>query len=217
MRAAIRPFGFGQDFSAPEAGFAAQARAANAVAEAADRVLAEQDAMLAVARADGFEAGLAQARHERENRVADTLAQMARALNQGFASADNAQAELMRAAADMALATAEVLAGRAIAAAPLAPLSAALPELFAQHSDAPVMTIRVAPAMVDDCRMLAEDMADAAAFAGRLRIESDATLAPGDAIVAWRKGGWRAVAAERRAAIESAIEDMLAAISREGE
>ncbi len=217
MRAAIRPFGFDEDFSVASTGFAAQARTASAVAEAADRVLAEQDAMMAVARADGFEAGLVQARNERDARVADTLGHMVRTLQQGFAATDTAHADIMRAAADMALAAAEVLAGRAIAADPLAPLRAALPELFAAHGDAPVITVRVAPALVDDCRSLTEDMADAAAFSGRLRLEADAALAPGDAVVEWRKGGWRAVAAERRAAITAAVEDMLAAQCRVGE
>ena len=206
--ARVERFAFATDF-ASAGSHAAQASAAASIASAAERMLAEQDAMLSAARADVFEAGIAHARSLREARDSDALRAIVTALAAIAERQDKSADESTRAAALLAVAAATQLAARALAAEPLERLRAELPQLVAAHIDSPRLIVRVPPEQTAQAQSLLSDCAAAAHFVGRISVEADAALAPGDAEVAWRGGGWRTSLADRRAALAHSIAKML--------
>ena len=207
---AIRKFTFDQSFGN-------ESRAANAIAEAAARIEAEREAIQAVARAEGFEAGLAQARGERDAAIRTALTAIAGDLGHGIAQVDALRAQLAGQAVELALALAEAIAGKALAQTGLAGIEAVVADVLAEQIEAPRLTIRVGAALLDDVRERVQAEASAMHFEGRLIFQPEPGFGPGDCAIEWANGGVRHVAAERRAAIEAQVRDFLSTPMCQGE
>jgi flagellar assembly protein FliH len=93
-----------------------------------------------------------------------------------------------------------------IAREPLAEISALATECFRQLVSAPHVVVRVGPDIYDAVRHKLEEIAAARGFEGRLTVQSEAGLAPGDCRIEWTEGG----VVRDRAATAAVIEDAVA-------
>lgn len=207
---AIRKFTFDQAFGN-------ESRTASAIAEAAARIEAEREAIQAVARAEGFEAGLAQARGERDAAIRTALTAIVGDIGQGVAKVDALRAELAGQAVELALALAEAIAGHSLAQAGLSDIETIVAQVLAEQIEAPRLVIRIGAGLLDDVRQRVEAEASAMHFEGRLIFQPEPAFGPGDCVIEWADGGVRHVAAERRAAIEAQVRDFLSTPMHQGE
>lgn len=208
MEAAIhvKPFGFDRVFrfaaSEPTATNNGELLKQIAALQAEiDQLTAERDAMLARARADGFEAGLAQAHGERGTALLAAADAVHAALDDVDARLAQGADSMMKEAAEVALAAAEMLAGHAIEAAPARAVDEALARVIQQIGRGTPLTVRVHPdlhAEVD--RLIAvRDGHDRRKLS--VAVIGDESIAIGDALIFWDEGGLAVDSAQRRAAV----------------
>jgi len=205
----IKPFAFDRVFAMPKT--ATEPTAADNIelvmvlrAEI-DLLKMQLETCAAVARADGFEGGLAQARDETGAAMlaaTDALHASIEAVEQEFEAIER---RTSTAAADVAMAAAEALAGRALDADPALAIDEAIGRVLTQVARGQELQIRVHPALI---------AATEALIAGRqsrdrrrlsLTVIADDTLAIGDALISWEQGGLTLDAAARRSAILSEL------------
>ena len=105
---------------------------------------------LARARVDGFEAGLAQARNEREAALLSAVDAIQADLESIGGTLDTTRAELTRDAAELALAAAGHIAGRAITDQPVNAIDDAIGRALAQVARGTELTIRIHPDLETD-------------------------------------------------------------------
>jgi len=198
-----RPYAFDRVFAMPQA----EADARNDVPVLAtlqaeiDLLKLQLENGIAVARVEGFEAGLAQARGETATAVlaaTDALHVSIEAVEHEYGAIEE---RLSTVAAELALAAAEGLAARAVAADPTAAIDAAIGRVLLQVARGQELQVRVNPTLVEPMTALI-----AARQAGERRrlslmVVADATLDIGDALITWEQGGLALDAAARRAAI----------------
>jgi len=216
MEAAIhvRPFGFDRVFHVPGSepappdsrGMADQIEALHARIRAMD-----EDHRTEIARVEraSFEAGLTQARLERDGALLVATDAIHAAIEQIDARLADAIEAMMGDGAEAALAAAEMLAGHAIDQAPARAIEEALGRVLHQVSRGTRISVRAHPAFVEPIeRVLAER-------SGRDRrkllitVIADEDVQPGDAVIFWDEGGLAVDAAARRAAVLAELAPML--------
>lgn len=167
------------------------------------------DAQLALARAQGFDAGLAQARAERDVALLSAVD----ALHAGIESLDERFEDVSRRvtgeAAEIALAAADMIAGRAIDAAPVETIDAAIGRALSQVARGTELEIRVHPDLIEaiEARIVDRQSQDRRKL--NLNVVGDVTVAIGDALIGWEQGGLALDANARRQAVLTELETLL--------
>jgi flagellar assembly protein FliH len=160
---------------------------------------------LARARADGFAAGLAQARSDTE--AALVVAQNALAVELARLDAvfTQTEARMAHCAAEVALAAAEVLAARAIDANPAMPVDAAIARVLRQTGFRESLHVHVHPSLAPTLHDFIAARQSTERRALQITIHDDAGLVPGDAHILWDQGGLSLDAAARAIEVREAL------------
>lgn len=155
---------------------------------------------LAIARADGFDAGYAAARAEVDATQAAVAGAIEIALSDSEAKIDQLVAELSAEAANLALAIGEHLAGIASKGTDAA-LARTVSDAVRQAVGNPVLRLTVASETAATVNKLANAAVDRIGACVRIDVEGDTSMRPGDIRADWQTGGLLSSAAERRAAV----------------
>lgn len=161
------------------------------------------------ARADGFAAGLAHARADRETALLAAIDALQCGVETLIDALDERRADMLRDAADLARIAAEHLAAHTLALDPAAPIDAAIGRALAQVARGTELVVRVHPdlgAVVGE-RIAARQASDRRRL--NLHVEVDPTLAPGDARIDWDEGGLGLDRAAREATVSNEIAILL--------
>ncbi|CAN5543273.1 hypothetical protein BH10PSE14_BH10PSE14_13940 [soil metagenome] len=201
----ITPFAFDRIFTLPKA----TARAGSdqdspevaALTAELDLLKLRFEASAAVAHADGFEAGLAQARGE----TASALLAATDALHASIETVEGEfeaiEQRLSKVAADVAMAAADGLAARALQADPTLAIDEAIARVLTQVARGQELQIRVNPALIEQMEALIADRQSRERRRLSLTVIADPALAIGDALILWTQGGLALDANARRTAI----------------
>ncbi len=167
------------------------------------------DAQVALARAEGFDAGLAQARAERDVALlsaVDALHAGIESLDERF---DEVSTRVAGEAAEIALAAADMIAGRAVDLAPAEAIDAAIGRALGQVARGTELEIRVHPDLIEaiEARIAERQANDRRKL--NLTVVGDVTIAIGDALIGWEKGGLALDATARRKAVLEELETLL--------
>ncbi|ATY34516.1 FliH/SctL family protein [Sphingomonas psychrotolerans] len=170
---------------------------------------ADVDAQLNLARAEGFEAGIAQARAEREVALlsaVDALHAGIEALDERF---EDVSKRVSGEATEIALAAADMMAGRAIETAPAETIDAAIGRALSQVARGTELEIRVHPDLIEaiEARIAERQSKDRRKL--NLMVIGDVTVAIGDALIGWEQGGLALDANARRQAVMNELETLL--------
>lgn len=212
----VQRFGFDRVFRFPAApdekprddGALAQ-RIASLEAEL-DRLGAAHPRDLAQARSDGFAAGLAQARMEREAAIlaaTDALQASLEMMEDRLAVAETA---MMRDMAALSFTAAEVIAGHSVDRSPARAVDEALGRLLTQVSRGTALGIRVHPDIAEAVEGLVTERKATERRRLDITVLSDPALAPGDGTIFWEEGGLSVDAQSRRAAVMAELGPLLA-------
>ena len=170
---------------------------------------ADVDTQVNLARAEGFEAGLAQARAERDVALLSAVD----ALHAGIEALDDRFEDVSKRvtgeAAEIALAAADMIAGRAIEAAPAETIDAAIGRALGQVARGTELEIRVHPDLIEaiETRIAERQAADRRKL--NLTVIGDVTIAIGDALIGWEQGGLALDASARRQAVMEELASLL--------
>lgn len=169
----------------------------------------DANAQIALARAEGFEAGLAQARAERDVALLSAVD----ALHAGIESLDERFEDVSRRvtgeAAEIALAAADMIAGRAIDAAPVETIDAAIGRALSQVARGTELEIRVHPDLIEAIEARIADRQSRDRRKLNLNVVGDVTITVGDAMIGWEQGGLALDATARRQAVLDELETLL--------
>lgn len=212
----IRPFGFDKIFdiagAAPPGGNVDDLRLRLA-ALTAELTLAQHDgeAMLQRGRAEGFAAGLVQAREEQAAALLTAADAIHAAVESVEARLDDIADRTVREAAEIAHAAAGLLAGRALAETPVAAIDEAVGRVLRQVARGQEIQVLVNPGLVTAIEALiaARQSGDRRRLA--LTAVGDAAIAWGDAHIHWDQGGVILDAAARADAVRAALLGVLPA------
>lgn len=212
-----RPFGFERIFAdAAPPGEALGDAATLAIELESLRAEREREAdahraELARARVDGFEAGLVQARGDREAALLSATDALHAEIESLAAELDRMRVELGGEAAQLALAAARFIAGDTLDRIPAAAIDAAMARALAQVPRGTELLIRVHPDLADAVRerIAARQAADRRNL--NLHLVADAETVPGDARIEWDAGGLTLDRAQREAALLAEIASLLTA------
>ena len=210
----IRPFGFDEVFTPqPAAGsrFDDIDPWLRIEALLADLAVARQDAehAIAAARAEGFIAGLAQAREEQAAAVLAATDAIHGAVEAVEAALEETAERTVRDAAAVALAAGEILAGRALAHAPHAAIEDAIGRALRQVARGQEIQVSVHPDLVDAIEAVITRRQSGDRRRLTLSAIGDAAIAFGDAHIHWDQGGIVLDATARRDAIAAALAGVL--------
>jgi flagellar assembly protein FliH len=167
------------------------------------------DAQVNLARAEGFEAGLSQARAERDVALLSAVD----ALHAGIEALDDRFEDVSKRvtgeAAEIALAAADMMAGRAIETAPAETIDAAIGRALSQVARGTELEIRVNPDLIEaiETRIAERQSKDRRKL--NLNVIGDVTVAIGDAMIGWEQGGLALDASARRRAVMEELETLL--------
>lgn len=211
----IKPFPFERVFSEPTVKFAANDGALAGRIEAleaeCERIKAEHEAAMAVARAEAFQDGLEQARGERAAALlaaVDALQASMEALGEGLTEIEG---QLGREAGELAIAAADLLAARALELDPGAAIEDAIGRALNQVRRGHPIRIRVHPDLVTEVERLCAERQASERRRLSLTVIGDADLTLGDACLQWDQGGLRLDAETRRAAVRAEVDGIFAA------
>jgi flagellar assembly protein FliH len=162
----------------------------------------EIDEMKRVAREEGRRDGDVRATQA----VAASIGQVAAAVLQAIEAMD-AEIEAIRAeAASLAIAASKKLAHAALAASPEAEIAEALQIALHQAIGEPRVVVKTSPLLAQKIQEVANEIASAEGYEGRMQFIGDARLFNADCRIEWRGGG-----IERgQAALEQALDDLIA-------
>ncbi|QAY76637.1 FliH/SctL family protein [Sphingosinicella sp. BN140058] len=211
----IKPFAFERVFSQAASSDAAKPDAMILQGEMEtlraqiERLELEKDMALAQARADGVQAGLAEARAERETAMLAAIDALQAGIEQIAEEVGDAVAKATAEAAELALATADLLAGRAIAAAPAETIDAALGRVLEQLGRNPRLQIRVHPSLVEEMERLVAARQAGERRRMHLHVAPDDTIPIGDTLISWDEGGLRLDMDARRNAVREELDGIL--------
>lgn len=163
----------------------------------------QHEADVAIARADGFDAGYAAARAEADAAQAAAARAIEIALADSGTQIDRLIAELSAEAANLALAIGDHLAGHA--QNPDAALAKLVGDAVRQAVGQPVLRLTVAPETVEAVRALASAAVDRIGAGIRVDVEGETGLRPGDIRADWQTGGLQSSSDERRSAVLASI------------
>ena len=212
----IRPFQFDRDFTntLSSTGFST-AELHQEVEHLKARLAtteADMDVRLAAAREDGFAAGLAHARADQQMALLAALDALQAAVESADAELSDLRARMLDGAADLAMVAAEQLAATSLAAEPTAAIQAAV-EMAAEEAGLDArLRIQLNPA---DATVVETSASHWTLRTVAIEIVSDPAIAPGDARISWGTSALVLDQMDRRARVETAISDAIAA-SRAG-
>ncbi len=170
---------------------------------------AEHGAQIALARAQGFEAGLAQARGEREAALLSAVDALQAGLETIDERFDEVSQRVTGEAAEIALAAADMIAGRALETGPADAIDAAIGRVLGQVARGTELEVRVHPEIAEaiEARIVERQARDRRRL--NLAVVPDATVAIGDAMIGWDQGGLAVDASARRDAVRAELETLL--------
>lgn len=163
------------------------------------------EADLATARAEGFRSGQEQAHRDAQTQLAGMTAQLAHSAERLFTQEAVRAAAIEEQAVHVALATAQALAGAALAERPLAALAGAVRECLSHARTAPHLVLRVNEGVVEAAEELTRKLATEHGFTGKLMVLGQADIAPGDGRIEWAEGGFVLDSQQLSALIEQAV------------
>ena len=166
---------------------------------------ADRDALLAQARAEAFEAGFAQARAERETALLAAIDALQASLEAVDTQIADIAVRVTADATEIALAAADHLAARALAAKPGAAIDEAIGRVLAQVARGTELQVRVHPEFVEEIQRLVGERQTKDRRQLSLQIIADETLAEGDARIGWDGGSLALDAAARAQAIRDEL------------
>ncbi|WP_010545174.1 FliH/SctL family protein [Sphingomonas elodea] len=170
---------------------------------------ADQQAVIDKARAEGFEAGLAQARSEREVALLSAVDALHASIEVIDAQFTEIAERVTSEATEVALAAADHIAARAIERAPGDAIDAAIGRVLGQVARGTELQVRVHPDLVEDIEAKIADRQSRDRRKLSLTVAPDATLAMGDALINWDEGGLALNAQARRDAVAAELESLL--------
>ena len=159
-----------------------------------------------VAYRNGFAAGQAQAQSEIAQNTASALAVIADGLDRIHRALGEIETRLETEAVEVAVAVAGKLAPELIAREPFAEISALATECFRHLVKTPHVSVRISADLYAAGKDKLEEIAQARGFEGRLVVQPDAALAPGDCRIEWSEGGVN----RDRAAMLAVVDDVVA-------
>jgi len=171
--------------------------------------LAKQNAH-AAGRAEGFDAGRAEALADAAHLAAQALAQLEQTLPQALAAADRARAEADAGAVQAMGAIARKLLPALAATRGVDEIEALMRECLERLAEQPRFVAKVNPAVADLIREKFEALGETLGFAGRIVVLPDPNLPATDARIEWLNGGVERNVADVWKEIEDAIERYLA-------
>jgi flagellar assembly protein FliH len=210
----IAKFRFDRVFGTADAGND-NAAAADVAARAAilqaelDLMRDERDRAIASARAEGYEAGLIDARGERETATLAAVDALQAAVEALDEQVDDIAKASRADAAELALAAAELIAARTLEDLPGQAIDDAIGRVLKQVARGTHLAVRVNPELRPEIERLVDERINSDRRKLSIQVFSDASLAPGDALIAWDEGGLSLDAAARRAAIAEELEPLL--------
>lgn len=166
---------------------------------------------LALARVDGFNAGLVQARTERDAAMLAAIDALHAGIEWLDSRLDDTVTALVADAAEVALAAADILAARALALSPCAAVDDAVGRVLRQVPRGQELTIRVNPSLVEEMERLVAVRQSQDRRRLNLTVCADAGLAVGDALIVWDEGGLTLDATLRRAMLVKELDGLLPA------
>lgn len=198
-----QPFAFDRIFAMPKPGAGARDDSPELIVlrREFDLLKLRFETGLVVARAEGFEAGLAQARGETAAALlsaTDALHVSIEAVEGEFAAIEE---RLSKTAADVAMAAAEGLAARALETDPARAIDDAIGRVLLQVARGQELQVHVHPALIEQMDALITARQKGERRRLSLTLLADPALAIGDALIAWEQGGLALDAAGRREAI----------------
>lgn len=212
----IKPFAFDRIFAvaaAPTPGLRVEDLQLQIAALEAEtqKLRDDQDALLALARADGFEAGVIQARSEREAAYLAATDALQASIEGVEGRLDDVFAQMQQDAAEVALSAAEVLAAQALSDAPAGAIDAAIGRVLKQVARGQELLVRVHPGLVAEVERLIAVRQAGDRRRLNLHVVGDTALAEGDAHIEWDQGGLILDAAERAQTVRSELASLLLA------
>ena len=211
----IKPFAFDRIFAMPAADATLrvedlQLQIATLEAEAA-LMRADHDMLLAQARADAFEAALAQARTEQSAALLLAVDALQSSIETTNGRLEDITTRVSEDACQVALAAAELLAGRAIEQAPGVAIDQAIGRVLSQVARGQELLVRVHPTLVEEIERMIGVRQSGDRRKLNLHVVGDEGLALADARVEWDQGGLFLDAAARAAAIRAELDTLLPA------
>ncbi len=158
-----------------------------------------------VAYRNGFTAGHDQATNEATQHIATALDVVADGLERLDRALNAIEARLEIEAVEVAVAVASKLAPELIAREPLTEVTALATECFRHLVSTPHVVVCVGPDIYEATKEKLTGIAQSRGFEGRLLVQADAQLAPGDCRVEWAEGGVN----RDEAAIRAAVDDLV--------
>ena len=137
----------------------------------------------------GFEAAQREAAMNNDRRLADASAAIATSLASLADSFAGSSARIEAEAMQIAVTVARKLAGRLIAAEPLAEITALVTDCLRQLVSTPHLVVRINEALHDGCRAELDRLARNSGFQGKLVILAEPDIATGDCRIEWADGG----------------------------
>lgn len=157
------------------------------------------------ARADGFAAGLAQARADAATALIASQVALTREIAQLERCFTETEARIAGVAAGVALAAAEVLAAQAISDAPGAGIDAAIGRVLAQTEFREALRLHLHPSTAEAVRALLARRESTEQRPLMITVHEDPALAAGDAHILWDHGGLSLEASARHDAVRAAL------------
>jgi flagellar assembly protein FliH len=139
-------------------------------------------------RAHAFHEGQQTAMVRAEEAVAAALAHIGETARAGLGHMAQLAHEHRTACAELALASARVIAGAALAGLPEAPAAAALEALAHEIESTPRLLVRAAPDLVARLQAALDETAQACGFAGQIVVKPDPTLPLAAFVFDWGDG-----------------------------
>lgn len=164
---------------------------------------------LAKARSDGFEAGLYQARTERETALLAASDALHASLETIEQELDAATRKITRDATELALAAADLMAARALEHAPEQAIDEALGRLLEQLGRGPQLLIKVHDSLAEEMQRIVDVRTARERRQMTLKVIADPKVPVGDAVMLWDEGGLLLDAAARRAAVLEELRPLL--------
>lgn len=210
----IKPFAFDRDFALATArrdglGALDLEMEVESLQAEIERMKLDHAAELALARTDGFEAGLAHSRSDLDVAVLAAVDAMHASLENIDEQVASLTRDANRQATQVALAAADLMAARAIAHAPEAAIGAALGRVLEQVGRGPRLQIRVNASLVERMEQLIAERTSRERRRMTLTVIADDALPVGDAFIFWDEGGLALDAAARRAAVVEELGSLL--------
>lgn len=214
---AIEPFGFDRVFRFASADAEEKSGSEDlgeqfaALEAQVERMREEHAAELTRARADGFEAGLSQARHERDAALLAATDALHAGLDDVVRRFDEVTDQVAREAGSVALLAAEMLAGHAVALEPARAIDEALARALDQVARGTRITVRVHPTLCDLVETMVVARREGERRSLSIQVIGDLAVPPSDARIGWVEGGLGVNAAARRAAVLAELAGLLSA------